>query len=125
MNFKKIIRKEIQNKFFGGLAFHKSEICKKLHFEHSDVFEYKSEMYDVVKTKYDLDSVYFLCWPDNEGTELNKSLNTLVLNSLSNDFKDKDKEESLNDFTFEMFFNGKYEIKNDLSRNKNYSFEFF
>ncbi|GAB4131912.1 MAG: hypothetical protein Fur0015_05630 [Ignavibacteriales bacterium] len=122
--FKEIIKQEISQEFLVNLTFHKNEIKSKLRFEHPDEFEYESKMYDVVKIKYEGDSVHFYCWLDDEETEMNKNLTTLILNTFSHDAAAQGKEKKLNDFSHSLFFLEKFYINNYLSCNGNYNLSY-
>jgi hypothetical protein len=82
---KSSVKHEIKAKIISGidddqlvlLKFHKEEL-KSIRWEHSKEFEFKNEMYDVVKTESYGDSIFYLCWWDNEETKLNKQLSALV-----------------------------------------------
>lgn len=69
------------------LKFKKEEINSKLEWEHSREFEFNQKMYDVIKTEYSADSVFYLCWLDKDETALNKRLFTLLINSLEKNNK--------------------------------------
>lgn len=54
----------------------------KLSWEHSKEFEYMDNMYDVVETEIQNDSVSYWCWLDSKESELNLKLEHLVSNAL-------------------------------------------
>ncbi|MBK7106785.1 MAG: hypothetical protein IPH62_16035 [Ignavibacteriae bacterium] len=64
------------------LKFSKDEIKTKLYWEHSKEFEYNGIMYDVVESINLHDSVEYICWQDDEETELNKRFINLLTSSL-------------------------------------------
>ena len=80
------------------LKFTDEESQTLLHWEHSKEFEYKGEMYDVVESKTEEDTVYYWCWWDNEETELNKQLDDLVAFVLGNDPGRKGSQKQVEDF---------------------------
>lgn len=86
-NVKKMLITKLDEEDFTLLKFSKDEISTKLEWEHSKEFEFNQKMYDVVETRISEDSVYYLCWMDEEETELNKRLFTLLLNSLEENNK--------------------------------------
>lgn len=78
------------------LAFTK-QAEQELYWEHSKEFEYRGEMYDVVTTEHHGDSTVYLCWWDNEETELNQELAELVEDVLdTNTERSKQKKKLLN-----------------------------
>ncbi len=89
---KSLVKKEVKEQIDAGierdklvlLEFSKEEAKTKLRWEHSREFEYRGNMYDIVKTKVKQDSVYYWCWLDHEETKLNDQIITL-LNKNSND----------------------------------------
>lgn len=79
------------------LAFTKQQAEQELYWEHSKEFEYRGEMYDVVSTEQHGDSTIYLCWWDNEETELNQQLAELVEDVLNTDTeRSKQKKKLLN-----------------------------
>ena len=55
------------------LAFAKSEVGQ-LEWEHEREFEYKGQMYDLVKTEQRNDSLFYTCYWDHAETELHHKL---------------------------------------------------
>jgi hypothetical protein len=49
-----------------------------LRWEHNQEFEYKGEMYDVVKRTFLGDSIRYTCWWDNDETVCNQKLKKLA-----------------------------------------------
>lgn len=60
------------------LKFTEAEAHSELHWEHSREFEYRGQMYDVVRTEVKGDTTYYLCWPDAAETELNRQLEEAI-----------------------------------------------
>ncbi len=82
---KQLIKKEIKNRIISGmdrndlvvLKFTKSESENKLKWEESKEFEYGGEMYDVVESESNGDTITYWCWLDRAETKLNRQLNDL------------------------------------------------
>lgn len=80
------IRKEVKHQLmatesdslFVRLAFRNDELRNSLRWEHEREFEYRGEMYDVVRSESRNDSTFFTLWWDKEETELNRKLIRLV-----------------------------------------------
>lgn len=50
------------------------QTIQELRWEHSREFEYRGEMYDVVRTQEMEGEVHFWCWHDHEESSLNRRL---------------------------------------------------
>lgn len=79
------------------LSFTKTYAETGLRWEHSKEFEWRGEMYDVVTTEANRDSVTYWCWWDKEETTLNKQLTNLVSNSLGKNKERRRNQEQLVD----------------------------
>lgn len=79
----------------------------KLNWEHSNEFEYKGQMYDIVETKISGDTTYYTCWWDNDETKLNKKLTNLVSDVLGKNQQNKENNKRLI-----QFFKSLYHTKN-------------
>ncbi|MEZ4993608.1 MAG: hypothetical protein R2824_24510 [Saprospiraceae bacterium] len=83
------IRREVKERMITGmdeqelmlLKFTEAEARSELDWEHAREFEYHGQMYDVVRSEVKGDTIYYLCWPDNAETKLNRQLNELVAQS--------------------------------------------
>jgi len=80
------VRKEVKRRIIEGidqeelvhLVFTDSQLNSVLSWKHSEEFEFKGEMYDVV-THVKIDSMHhYWCWWDNDETELSRRLDELV-----------------------------------------------
>ncbi len=60
------------------LTFSKREASTLLDWEHPKEFEYRGQMYDVVKQYSSKDSLYYWCWPDHKESQLNQELAALT-----------------------------------------------
>jgi len=60
------------------LVFSVNDAKTALKWEHSKEFEYRGEMYDIVKSEGKTDSVIYWCIRDKDETQLNRQLESLV-----------------------------------------------
>lgn len=67
----------LQDEELVHLVFDQNEILE-LRWEHSREFEYRGEMYDVVRSENVKGVVHYWCWHDHEETSLNKRLTESV-----------------------------------------------
>lgn len=77
----------------------KEESKTQLEWEHDHEFEYRGEMYDVVRQEEHADTVFYYCWWDKEETRLNRDLEQLSLFVLQ-----KDPEKNKNDQRIIQFY---------------------
>lgn len=111
---KKLIRKEVKEKIINSidrqalviLKFTKAEITKKLKWEHSKEFEYKDQMYDIVETKTEGDTITYWCWPDHKETKLNKKLKILITKALGNNQQNKENQKRCQNFYKSLYHPG-------------------
>ncbi|MBK6994147.1 MAG: hypothetical protein IPH31_04210 [Lewinellaceae bacterium] len=83
---KTLVRKQVKRQLIAGLGddalvllrFTVSESQTKLRWEHAREFEYQGQMYDVVRTETNGDTIFFHCWWDREETELNREIKKLT-----------------------------------------------
>ncbi|MDK2771954.1 MAG: hypothetical protein KYX68_06975 [Flavobacterium sp.] len=109
---KYVVKKEVKQTIIAGidkkelqiLKFHHQEVNQKVEWEHSKEFEFNGKMYDIVKKEIVNDSVQFFCWLDEEETELNRRLKTLLINVYHNDVPLKLKNDLVLDFYKSLFF---------------------
>ena len=86
------------------LRFATENVENVLRWEHDGEFEYKGEMYDVVKREVRDDSSYFWCWWDHEETALNKKLQEWVCAILGAPQKQPDTRSQFFYFQKQLFF---------------------
>lgn len=80
------LRREVRERLLAGvepgelvlLTFTQEEALQVLRWERDDEFEYRGQMYDVVRTEKEGDSIRFWCWPDGPETRLNQELEALT-----------------------------------------------
>lgn len=58
---------------------------KFLEWEHENEFKYKDQMYDIISRLDFLDSVMFICFPDDEETEIKKLIKETAVSAFKND----------------------------------------
>jgi len=103
---KKQVRKEVKWKMIAGLdkdelvllKFTEKETQTNLQWKHSKEFEYNGQMYDVVESLIQGDSIFYWCWWDHKETKLNKQLNNLVVIALGINKQQKHHREQLTTF---------------------------
>lgn len=101
---KQKVRKEVKELIFPNLkkedmlmlSFSLVEAEKHISWHHSREFEYRDEMYDVIKKEYRKDSVIFWCYHDRKETDLKKRLDELSAQSLTNDPQKKEQQQRIN-----------------------------
>ncbi len=89
---KKLIKEEVEIKIKAGidkkeivlLKFSKRDSEIKLNWEQDHEFEYNHQMYDIVETRVNGDTIYYLCWCDHEETEINEQVRKFVARSMCN-----------------------------------------
>ena len=67
------------------LTFSLQDTKTQLEWEHSREFEYRGEMYDVVKSEQRADSVTYWCIHDKAETQINRQLETLTAAATGSD----------------------------------------
>jgi hypothetical protein len=107
----KQIKREVKWKMIAGLNDEELVLHKfskkdktKLKWKHSKEFEYKTQMFDVVKTIHKGDSTYYWCWWDHAETKLNKRLAGLFVNALGNDTDNQENKLCLDAFYKSLYF---------------------
>lgn len=80
------MRRDVKHQILAGmdksnlvlLKFTKETAQTALHWEHSAEFEYEEQMYDIVESWTQGDSVFYWCWPDHAETAINEHLDKLI-----------------------------------------------
>lgn len=101
---KQKVRKEVKEMIIPNLkeedmlmlSFSLVEAETHIIWHHSREFEYRDEMYDVVKSESRKDSVIFWCWHDRKETDLGKKLDVLSAQSMANDPQKKEQQQRIN-----------------------------
>ena len=108
------------------LSFLSNEVNQQVEWEHSEEFKYKNEMYDIVYTQIEGDSIHYWCWWDREETQLNQSLAKIVASLLGSDHTRKNSHFRLFDFYRTLFYSypATQEVKMVECTIKNYGYRF-
>lgn len=86
------------------LKFHKDDINQLLDWEHSKEFGYNNQMYDVVYSQIELDSVSYVCWLDDEENEINLQIAELVKEEIDKNQANKKRKAQVFNFYKDIFF---------------------
>ena len=106
------IKKEVKWKMIAGidkeelvlLTFSREETETKLNWKHSREFEYNGEMYDIVETLEQNDSIAYWCWWDHEETKLNRQLSDLIDQTAGQSQQNKQNKQHLFQFLNSIYF---------------------
>jgi hypothetical protein len=97
------IRKAIPEEDQMLWTFSLADAQTKLSWEHSREFEYKGEMYDVIRSETRGDSVSYWCYWDRKETKLKRELNVLVANMLGPGAQNRNQEKQIQEFFRTLF----------------------
>lgn len=114
---KQLLRKEVKHSLMSQtpneelvqLRINKKDTLRILKWKHSKEFEYKGEMYDIVRRSYTQSDVVYFVWWDNEETELNQKLDGLTA-FLFDQSPQKKRSSKQFSFLFSLLFFEKDEI---------------
>jgi hypothetical protein len=84
--------------------FSTSDSQTKLRWEHSREFEYKGEMYDIIRFDQRGDTVLYWCYWDREETRLKKRLNFLVVRMMGPAPQSNNEGRQLTEFFRSLYF---------------------
>lgn len=101
---KRQILTHVDKKELVTLTFSTAETTTELHWEHDSEFEYKGQMYDIVETETNGDSISYICWWDLAETALNTQLHEIVEKTFGNDPQNHKNQEKLTDFYKSLYF---------------------
>ena len=98
-----VVKDEAENRIAEGidedelvlLKFSGEESLTEVRWEDPGEFEYKGQMFDIVDTRIEGDTIYYSCWWDKEETLILKQLAELSLIPCNSDPKDKEAKERL------------------------------
>jgi hypothetical protein len=82
------------------------DMAHLLRWEHSKEFEFRGEMYDVVRTEVSGDTTHYHCWWDHEETALNQQVRALTRRAMGQDPQNRQKQERLEQFARSLFVSG-------------------
>jgi hypothetical protein len=107
---RKAVRKQVKNRILEGIPNSEftlikiSPESKNIRWKHSKEFEFKGEMYDVVRTEKHGDTTYYYCWWDNQETLLNQKLNENISMELGQNATNKSTKNKLISFYKSLYF---------------------
>lgn len=107
---KKQIRAAVRKQIFASVPDEELVVLKfavgteLLRWEHSSEFEYDGNMYDVVSSVQEGDSVTYRCIPDIRETKVKRSIKELLAKKMGSDPKSKEQHKRLMDFCKALFF---------------------
>jgi hypothetical protein len=98
-----LVRKEIKTRIISGidkkelilLKFSTAETSTNLRWKHPGEFEYKNQMFDVVKKEVRPDSTFYYCLNDQAESRFNKHLKMLVSDFLGQNPQKKENQKRL------------------------------
>jgi hypothetical protein len=109
---KKEVRRAVKWNMIAGLdkeelvllKFTENETQTKLLWKHAKEFQYDGEMYDIVESSSQGDSIFYWCWWDFEETKLNKQLDQLLAFVLGNNQERKSNQEQITNFYKSLYW---------------------
>ncbi len=110
---KVMVRKEVKHQMIMGieqadlvlLKFTKEESQANLSWKHSKEFEYQGQMYDIVKTETNSDTIYYWCWLDHAETKLSRKLDELITHVLGHSPQNQERQKKLLEFYKNLYCN--------------------
>ena len=75
-----------------------------LYWEHSSEFEFQDKMYDVLEERHSNGYVTYICWPDEEESNLNRLLEQLATQANQQDQNQNDGNRNLTNFFDNLFY---------------------
>lgn len=100
---KEMLLSGVEEETLVRLSFTETQLHTELRWEHADEFEYRDQMYDVVKKETQGDTTIFWCWPDHRESGLNQVLSQLVDRHLSQDPLQQDQRRQFRDFFQQLY----------------------
>lgn len=105
-------RNEVKHQILAGmdkadlvlLKFSQKQVNTELRWEHAGEFEYQSQMYDIVESSLQGDSIYYWCWADQAETVINQRLDDLIeMALLSKTTNDRDQQQKQQKHVIDFF----------------------
>ncbi|MFA5419001.1 MAG: hypothetical protein WC341_11140 [Bacteroidales bacterium] len=108
---KAIVKKSVKQIVIQGLSddqlvkfeFLKNEIDSKVRWHHKNEFEFKGDMYDILRRIESEQLVTLWCFKDEEETKLKQKIAALLENELNQDEQRKEKKEKTLHFYKNLF----------------------
>lgn len=113
LQYQKIqVRREVKRQFLAGMqenallvwTFSAADAQNLLRWEHSREFEYRGQMYDVVKIEARGDSLVYHCWWDRAESNLNQQIKELVQKTLNTNPLHQKNQERLAQFYQSLYW---------------------
>ncbi|PLW94486.1 MAG: hypothetical protein C0592_02625 [Marinilabiliales bacterium] len=108
---KALLKKDVKKMIISGMDDDELELlvftpaqAEKLKWKHSKEFEYKGQMYDVVRKENRNGCIYYWCWPDHEETALNNKIERVLAKLFGNDTSEKEKSQNIHRFYQSLYF---------------------
>ncbi|MCB0585042.1 MAG: hypothetical protein KDD06_06945 [Phaeodactylibacter sp.] len=86
------------------LKFTEEETRSQLRWNGPEEFEYRGQMYDVVESCAEGDTLYFWCWWDHKETQLDRHIEELLAFVLGKDARNKEAQKRLAHFFRSLYF---------------------
>lgn len=108
---KAVVRREVKHMLMAGVdrdelvrfTFSRQEAKQQLTWKHAKEFAYRGQMYDVVDSAVQGDSVTYWCWWDSEETRLEQQLAALAGKAFGQDDHQRQRQQQLLDFYFSLY----------------------
>ncbi|MFM1877608.1 MAG: hypothetical protein RLZZ241_474 [Bacteroidota bacterium] len=85
-------------------SFSEQEMINLVRWERHDEFEYRGNMYDVVRSEQKDNRYYYWCWPDKEESSLNKELRNRTAELFNSSPKPREQSGKLVVYFKSLFF---------------------
>jgi len=87
---KNLVKKDVARQINEGMAkeeltrlqFTLDEVQTKVIWRSKQEFEYNHQLYDIVETMVEGDTVFYWCWPDQDETKLEKGIQQVIAQAL-------------------------------------------
>ncbi|PKP33498.1 MAG: hypothetical protein CVT99_00665 [Bacteroidetes bacterium HGW-Bacteroidetes-16] len=107
-SLRKAVKKELLRGLDDGklvrLEFTQFEIATLLNWHHAKEFEYRGQMYDIVRQSSASNTHIYWCFPDHAETRLNNQLSSLVNNLINQDKQRQQQQKETFDYYKSLFF---------------------
>jgi len=131
LHYEKVaIRKAVKKELLMGmddsklvkLEFTQFEIATLLNWHHAKEFEYRGQMYDIVRQSSTSNTHIYWCFRDHAETRLNNQLSSLVNKLINQDKQRQQHQKETLDYYKGLFFQP---VQNSNSASENPSLEYF
>jgi len=109
---KRVVRKSVKKRLIAGIAREELVLLKfssrqketLLNWEHSREFEYKGEMYDIIRFEQHGDTMWYWCYWDRQETKLKRKLDFLVVKMMGPAPQSRNEGRQLTEFFRSLYF---------------------